>query len=813
MVLHRPLNHWWFFLSLLLGTTAQMRLEGQTTTATLHGRVVDELQQPIAGAHVYLTGTSFSATTDADGYYGISGIPAGKYVVRVNRVGFVPFIKEIEISAGSTQQVNCQLSARTLEGITVLAPSVMEEMQRLPDLRGTYLTTGIKNEVIQIRHSSINTMQNHGRSVFARVPGAFVYEFDGTGNAINIATRGLDPHRNWEFNIRMNDLMINSDLYGYPANHFNPPMEAVDQVQLIRGSASLQYGAQFGGMLNFILNRPDTTRPFSMRMQLSRGSFNFFSGFAEGGGQIKKLEYYFYFNQRSSDTYRENSDYSYYSWHAAAIYRFNPDVSLKAELSYMYYNNRLAGALTDSMFYENPRQATRFRNYYQPNILVPGLNFNWNITDQTTLNIIASGIRGDRNSVLFLATPNIPDTINAATLDYNPRQVDSDHYNSNNFEVRVAHQYDLGNMHNRLVGGLRLIHNDLHRQNGGKGTTGIDYDLTITGDWRRDIHFISKTSALFVEHSFGLTDKLSVTPGVRLERGASELSGKIVYYPEEKTPQTIEHNYLLAGFRSEYRFAETGNIYGGWSQAYRPMLLKDIIPLAATDSIDPNLKDVTGWNAELGVRGTVRKWLNYDVNLFGLSYKDRITTVVLTDTLGNTRFYKTNIGDNFNKGIELFLEFSPLQWTHREGLTGISLFTSSAYMQARYTKGTVRSGNENIDITGNHVESAPDWNLRSGLTYRWRGLTATLMHSYVSETYADALNTREPNKTGTLGLVPDYHLWDVFAAWYYQNWNVKLSITNLFNKPYFTKRPTFFPDPGVWPGDGRNVVVSVGMRL
>ncbi|MCS6916528.1 MAG: TonB-dependent receptor [Chitinophagales bacterium] len=802
-----------FIFSIILIGFSQTEILAQASGGTIRGRVVDDLQQPVAGAQVYLAGTSFNTSSDADGYYVLSGIPAGIYTLKASRVGFVPFVREVTVTAGSVTELNCVTSTRMLEGITVLAPSVMEEMQRLPDLKGTYLTTGIKNEVIQIRNSSINTMQNNGRSVFARVPGAFVYEFDGTGNALNIATRGLDPHRNWEFNIRMNDVLINSDLYGYPANHFNPPMEAVDQVQLIRGSASLQYGAQFGGMLNFILSRPDTTRPFSMHTQVSRGSFDFFSAFVDGGGQVKKLEYYFYYNHRTSDTYRENARYQYDSWHVGATYHFSPEMSLKAELSHMYYVNQLAGALTDSMFYEDPRQSTRFRNYYAPRIWVPALNFNWKLSDQTTLNIIASGIRGNRNSVLFLATPNIPDTINAATLQYNPRQVDIDEYNSNNFEIRVAHEYDLASLKNRLVSGLRLIYNDLHRFNGGKGTTGIDYDLTITGDWRRDMHLISKTSALFVENSFGITDRFSITPGLRLERGASDLSGKIQYYADEKVPQTIDHNYLLTGIRSEYRFSTTGNVYAGWSQAYRPMLLKDIIPLAATDSIDPNLKDVTGWNGELGVRGTVKKWLNYDVSLFGLSYKDRITTVVLTDSLGNTRFYKTNIGDNFNKGVEVFFEFSPLQWMQREGLSGISLFTSSAYMQARYTKGTVRSGNENIDITGNHVESAPDWNLRSGLTYRWRGFSATLMHSYVSETYADALNTREPNKTGTLGLVPEYHLWDFFAAWYYGNWNVKMSITNLFDKPYFTKRPTFFPDPGIWPGDGRNVVFSVGMRL
>ena len=41
-------------------------------------------------------------------------------------------------------------------------------------------------------------------------------------------------------------------MYGYPASHYSMPMEAVDHIELVRGTGSLQYGAQFGGMLNYV---------------------------------------------------------------------------------------------------------------------------------------------------------------------------------------------------------------------------------------------------------------------------------------------------------------------------------------------------------------------------------------------------------------------------------------------------------------------------------------------------------------------------------------------------------------------------------
>jgi Fe(3+) dicitrate transport protein len=34
-------------------------------------------------------------------------------------------------------------------------------------------------------------------------------------------------------------------------------------------------------------------------------------------------------------------------------------------------------------------------------------------------------------------------------------------------------------------------------------------------------------------------------------------------------------------------------------------------------------------------------------------------------------------------------------------------------------------------------------------------------------------------------------------------------VNNLFDASYFTKRPSFFPGPGVWPSDGRTFHLSL----
>ncbi|HOY07290.1 MAG TPA: hypothetical protein PLO67_17905, partial [Saprospiraceae bacterium] len=99
----------------------------------------------------------------------------------------------------------------------------INQISRLPQTQGAYLWADKKNEVINLQNIDANIAEKTPRQIFARVPGVFVYDMDGTGNQTNISTRGLDPHRGWEFNIRANGTITNSDMYGYPASHFSLP--------------------------------------------------------------------------------------------------------------------------------------------------------------------------------------------------------------------------------------------------------------------------------------------------------------------------------------------------------------------------------------------------------------------------------------------------------------------------------------------------------------------------------------------------------------------------------------------------------------
>lgn len=684
------------------------------------------------------------------------------------------------------------------------------DLERLPKVQGTRLWSGKKNEVINVQNLDANIAERTPRQIFAKVPGVFVYDMDGTGNQINISTRGLDPHRGWEYNIRKNGVITNSDMYGYPASHFSIPAEAIDHIELVRGTGSLQFGAQFGGLVNYVTKRPDTLRHLSFETINAIGSFNTLSTYNAISGTVGKFKYYAYFNKRVSNGYRKNNRTDFDAQAMTLIYEPTRNVTLKAEIARSNYVHKIAGRLTDSMFYADSRQSTRSRNYFNPEIYVPSLHLDWKVSERSAVTWNVSAVLGNRNSVQFDKPASVADAIDPVTQNYAARQVDIDNFNSYTSELRLLHHYRLRKLPGTVAAGIQIINNDLHRRQLGKGTTGSDFDLSIDeSGWGRDLHFKTNNIAFFIENAFSLFPKISLSPGVRLEIGESHMTGMIKNYSASEIPNTIKHNFPLLGINAEYELKHNHNFYAGWSQAYRPVIFKDIIPASTYEVADKNLMDASGYNIEAGYRGSWDK-LRWDISIFALKYNNRLGTMARTKEDGTFQLFRTNIGNSLTEGLEAYLEYG---FDLSAGLKA-SVFTSTAFFHARYLTAYVKSGEENVDISGNKLEAVPDLITRNGINLRTKKYSVSVLYSYTSQTFSDPLNTNKPSSTGAVGIVPAYGIFDLNTSVRVSSeLLVRINLSNILDKQYFTKRPTFYPGPGVWSSDGRSINVTIGVTL
>lgn len=713
-----------------------------------------------------------------------------------------------------------------LPEITVVGEKSRSDIQQLPEIVGTTIYAGKKNALIVLDNVQGNLMNNTMRQVIAKVPGIHIWESDGSGIQIGIAARGLSPNRSWEFNVRQNGYDISADPYGYPEAYYNPQLQSVQRIELVRGHGALQYGPQFGGMVNYILkNGSNLDKPFQVETEQSFGSFGLFNSYNAIGGKTEKFHYYGFFDHRNADGFRDNSRYHTNSGFGTLTYKPNNKWAITGELMRWNMLSQQAGGLTDSLFAINPETSLRSRNWMDIDWLTMSVILNHYFSESERLNIKIFGIHGDRNSVGFMPSTGIltPDTINTTTQQYANRTVDKDRYRNYGLEARYIKDYSLWKKEHSVSAGLRLYSGSTYRDKGGKGSTGTQADTDAVDTlWNAVIDYKSYNAAAFIENIFRIGNKLSIIPGLRIEYlngQASGYSGWNNGEPIVLQDQTKNRTFLIAGIGSEFHIGHSTELYANISQAYRPIQFADLTTPPTTDKIDSNLKDAKGYNADIGYRGKLRDYLFFDAGVYYLQYNNRIGLIKQQNVDGSYYNLRTNVGNSRSQGIETMVEINPikaLDVTKKYG--DFSIFAAYNLNDSRYQDFKIVSLTNGslieVNYTDKYVENAPRTILRSGITYHFKGFNITAQNSYVSKSYTDANNTETPTANGQNGLVPSYSLWDLTVSYRHkEQYTIKAGINNLTDQSYFTRRAGGYPGPGLLPSDGRSFFVSFGIKI
>jgi Fe(3+) dicitrate transport protein len=409
----------------------------------------------------------------------------------------------------------------------IVNTKLRDSIQYLHEVKGVYVFVGKKTHIVIPNSTQANLAQNNVRQSFAKVPGVTTWDMDGEGTQLNIGSRGVDSHRSIEMNMRPNAYVTNSDIFGYLENHYTLPLEAVQEIQFVRGSAALQYGSQYGGMMNFIIKQGDSTKPIAVESIQTAGSNGFFNSYNAVGGTVGKINYYAYYDNRHGNGWRPSQEFDYQADYANIEYRFNDNGSIALQFSRMNYVEQIAGGLTDAQFAQNPRQLLRNRNFFHPEINIPAIIFKYAYSPNSELQVISNALFGQRNSVHYINTPNIPDTVNLQLGTDNPRQVDRDYYRSFSTKARLLHTYQIGKTTNSLAAGFRLSSEVTRCDQLGVGTTGSNFDLSLVAPYGTVLRFHNNNAAVFAENVFQITPKFSITPGFRYELIQSDYTGLI----------------------------------------------------------------------------------------------------------------------------------------------------------------------------------------------------------------------------------------------------------------------------------------------
>ncbi len=101
-----------------------------TQTGTIRGNLYDKGNgNPISYANIYLEGTEIGVTTDDDGFFSLTNVVAGKYILVASFIGYETKKQEVELLSGQIKYIQLSLEAAGI-GLAVVDISAKRERAR-----------------------------------------------------------------------------------------------------------------------------------------------------------------------------------------------------------------------------------------------------------------------------------------------------------------------------------------------------------------------------------------------------------------------------------------------------------------------------------------------------------------------------------------------------------------------------------------------------------------------------------------------------------------------------------------------------------
>tara|TARA_B100001741_G_scaffold313808_1_gene322213 strand:+ start:10160 stop:12571 length:2412 start_codon:yes stop_codon:yes gene_type:complete len=780
------------------------------------GKVVSELTAlPLYGVEIHDKELGYLTKTDSNGLY--------NFISDKKTLSVYFFLDGLSVYNQSIkdsvfEQITLTPLVVSVDDVEVVVSDFETfNIRKLDDIEKMTVFSGKKTEVINVNQAIANLATNNPRQIYNQVSGLNVFQNDDAGLQLNIGGRGLDPNRTANFNTRQNNYDISADVLGYPESYYTPPSEAIDEIQIIRGAASLQYGTQFGGLLNFVFKKPNSNKRIEIISRNTIGNNNLMTNFTSLSGTINKTSYYTFINYKKGNGFRPNTGYNSLNLYGFLNHKFSAKLEISSEITYMHYLTQQAGGLTDKMFYENPLQSNRSRNWFEVDWMLYNGKLLYKPTSETKLSVNIFGLNASRNSLGYRTN-----RVNQNDLG-GVRDLIKGKFKNYGIESKFLHKYNLFQKSAAIVFGVKH-YKSKNKSIQGPGSDGSDNDFnlyTTTFPFYKnqsEYDFPNINNSIFIENVFYVNSKLSITPGARYEFIKTESAGSYRQINLDAASNPIfdttifqtninQRQFILTGVGISYKWNKSLENYSNLSQNYRSVTFSDISIISPTYSVDPNIRDEKGYTFDFGFRGTYNDLILFDISSFLISYKDRIGFVQREFDFGGVKSVRDNVGDASLIGVESIIDINIKKLMSISDQYRLNAFLNLSKISSKYTR------SDQAGIEGNEIEYVPKINFKSGINFGYRKLKTSIQYSYVSKQFSDASNAIVGNSSGIIGQIPDYNIVDVSLSYNINKFKIESGVNNFFNENYFSRRAVGYPGPGIIPSPKRNYYLSLEIKL
>jgi iron complex outermembrane recepter protein len=534
-----------------------------------------------------------------------------------------------------------------------------------------------------------------------------------------------------------------------PVNWAGIPLDAIERIEILRGSGAVLYGGgATGGTINIITKAPRRGER-SATLYGGVGSFATYdarAGLSLGGESVGLRANAGHYE---SDNYRDNNRVRIDNAQADARW-WGSAGSLALKFGADEQRQGFPGSISEAQIAQNRKQAATPGDF---GILRSGYV---NLGGETKLSageLAANfGYRSkDTDASFFVATPfrnNVETRVNVWSLT-----------------PRFKLPYRAGAWENSLV-------------------VGVDYD-----EWEFDAtagpsivgrpHSTQRNAAVYAQHTMALSADTSLALGLRQHRVSYAVNDSTNPAAADSRKRTLTAWEIAA----RQRIVANVFAYGKAGRSFRVPNVNDIYSLftASVTRLEPQTSD----DYEIGLEAQAGPG-RYRLAL----YQSEIDNEIFFDPL---TFANRNLPPTRRSGFEV---------EGRWQLTGgVDLYANYTYAQAEF-----RSGNfGGISIAGNHVPLVPQHAANAGVGWAFTSrsrLDASVR--YVGE------QTFDSDETNTFGRkMPAYTVVDLKLTHATGDWLLAASVKNLFNEKYFSYGVfTGFPTYAALPAPERALFVS-----
>lgn len=269
-----------FFLLFSLFSVAQ-------NTGTLHGKIVNSIDDQLENIEVYLVETNARTLTNKEGEFIFENLNAGTYNIFPTYDGFQFPIETVQVAEGEEQEVTLYIGTMSysLDEVKLRTLSLSEKLKN----------SAIKADIIPVEANTRRA--NSVEDLVDKSPGVKIRNVGGLGSASNIIVGGFTGNA---VKFLYDDIPI--DYLGSNYGLTKVPTNAISRVEIYKGVLPTKIGVDaLGSAINIV---PKTSNKTNGTVSYETGSFN--THIATANANIK-LNEHLYFGVNSFYNYSENN--------------------------------------------------------------------------------------------------------------------------------------------------------------------------------------------------------------------------------------------------------------------------------------------------------------------------------------------------------------------------------------------------------------------------------------------------------------------------------------------------------------------------